>query len=103
MADTAFSHIKEAEAQAQALIKDAQEEAVRIVKQAETDTADAYAQFTASYRQQMLDMKSQAEAEARSSFEAFTKETEALCDDLRQRLSAGKPRAVAAVMRYIAE
>ena len=101
MAETAFSQIQEAEAQARALIKDAQEEAVRIVKQTEADATEAYSQLAASHRRQSQDLRAQAEAQARTDNDTYENETAAAHERLEAVLLARKSIAVDAVIDAI--
>ena len=101
MAKKAFLQIKDAEAQAQALIKNAQDEAVQIIKRAEEETANALLRLSETSRQQSSEMKRQAETAAGEDNNAFSKETEEQCADLKQKLLLRKPKAIEAVIQLI--
>jgi len=102
MANEALSQIKEAEAQAQTLIKGAQEEATQIVARAEKEAEDALVQLNELCSRDATQTKRQAEAVARSASAAFVQETTQLCAALGQELSAQKPKAVDAVVKSVA-
>jgi len=101
MAEKAILQIKEAEAQAQALIKNAQEQAARIVKCAEEETADAFSAFSEACKREAAEKKGQAETAALASGAAFAKETEVLCAELKQKLSSNREKAVGAVIQSV--
>ena len=101
MAQNAFLQIKEAESQAQALIKSAQENASQIIKRAEEETTDAFLQLSETCKQQALEKKKKAETNARANSMEFSKETEELCVQMKQKLSLQKPKAVEAVIQII--
>ena len=101
MAEKAFEQIKQAEAEAQALIKNAQEEAARMIARAEEETADAFARLSAACEQQASEKRLQAEAAALVTSAAFAEETARQCAALKQELSLYKPEAVAAVIEIV--
>ena len=101
MAEKAFEQIKQAEAQAQALIKDAQEEAARIIARAEEETADAFARLSEACEQQASEKRLQAEAAALAASAAFAEETARQCTALKQELSLHKPEAVDTVIEIV--
>ena len=103
MAEKTFSKIKEAEAQAQASIKNAREEAARIIRLAEEESADAFLQSSETYRRQASEKKRRTEAAAQARSLEFSKETTELCARLKQKLSLKKPGAVDAVIRAVTE
>jgi len=102
MAEKAFTQIQQAEAQAQALIKDAQEEAARITTRAEEETADAFVRISATCEQQASEKRLQAEAAALIASAAFAEETARQCTSLKQELASHKPEAIDAIIQTIA-
>ena len=101
MAEKAFEQIKQAEAQAQALIKDAQEEAARIITRAQEETADAFVHLSETCEQQGSEKRLQAEAAALTASAAFAEETARQCAALKQELASRKPEAVNAVIDIV--
>lgn len=101
MAEKAFTQIKEAEAQAKAIIKSAQEEAAQIIKRAEEETAGTFLQFSETYSQQGAKNKQQIETDAQNSSNEYSKETNELCIAVKQKLSPHKSKAVDAVIQAI--
>jgi len=93
--------IKDTEAAAQALVANAKEEALQVVLRAEEESAAAFLRFSESCRQEIAERKGQAEMNASQCREDFAKETLQLCEFLRRKLSAQKPRAVDAIIEMI--
>ena len=102
MANEALSQIKEAEAQAQALVRSAQEEAARNISRAEEETADAFSLLNEKCALDGAQKKQQAEASARTASAAFAEETAYQCVALKQELLAQKSKAVHAVVKSVA-
>ena len=103
MAGKAFSQIKEAEMQAQALIKSAQEEAAQIIKRAEQDTEEAFLKVSETYKRQILDKKRQVEMIAKTNSSRFSKETEVACVELKQKLLSQKTKAIYSIIQMITD
>jgi len=101
MAQKTFLQIREAESKAQIIIKNAQEEAAQIIKRAEEETADAFSRFSDTCRQRVFEKKRQTEINTRKNSEDFSKETEKLCAELKEKLSMQKLKAVDAVIQNI--
>ena len=101
MAEKALTQIQQAEAQAQALVKNAQEEAARIITRAQEETADAFARLCEACGQQASEKRLQAEAAALAASAAFAVETARQCAALKQELSSRKPEAVDAVIEIV--
>jgi vacuolar-type H+-ATPase subunit H len=101
VAEKALSQIRDAEAQAQIVIKNAQEEASHIIKDAEDKTASAFIEFSEICKQQGAEKKRQTEKLAQTSSLDFSKQTAELCLALKQELSSQKSTAVDAVIHII--
>ena len=103
MAEKAFAQIVETEKMARDLIKDAREEAARIVESAREEAETAFVSSSESLQEKALGKRKQAEADAAAASIAFSRETAAMCAELRQTLTARKREAVAAVFQVISE
>ena len=101
MAEKAFAQIMETEKMARDLIKNAREEAARIVESAREEADAAFVSSSESLREKVSGKRRQAEADAAAASIAFLRETEAMCAELRQTLSARKLEAVKAVIQVI--
>lgn len=101
MAQKAFEQIREAETQAQAIIKNAQEEAAQIIKSAEEEMANAISRFSEICRQKALEKKKQTETAAQKNSMEFAAETTDLCAALKETLSLQKSKAVNAIIQVI--
>ena len=101
MAQKALLQIREAESQAEAIIKNAQEEAERIIKHADEKTSDTFSRFCDICKTMASEKKQKAEDIACTDSEEFTKETAKLCMMLREKLSMHKTKAVDAVMQMV--
>ena len=101
MAEKAFTQIKEAESQAQELIKNAGDEALQIIKSAEKSAEDSFLRFSGMCKQQALDKKIRAETESKTAAVEFSNETDKLCAELKKKLLAKKSKAVDAVIGII--
>jgi len=101
MAEKAFTQIKEAELQAHELIKTANDEAMQIIKSAEKSAEDSFLRFSETCKKQALDKKIQTENDSKTAADEFSDETEKLCAELKNKLSAQKSKAVDAVIEII--
>jgi vacuolar-type H+-ATPase subunit H len=103
MAENAFLQVKEAEAEAQILIKNAREEAVRITEEAESKKADMFSSISETCSREALEKRKQIEQSAGKNSEDFEKETAELCNALREKLLSQKAKAVDEIIRVITE
>jgi len=101
MVEKVLTQIREAEAQARALIENAQEEATQIIKRTEEEARGTLSQFSEKSKQRSEEMKQKAELDARKHSEVFAAETEKECAALREELLTQKSGAIDSVLQMI--
>lgn len=101
MAGQAILQIKEAEDRAHEIIKNAQDEANRIIRQAEQDAADAFSRLVETCKREGQEKKQKAEETVREYNLAFSKETEEMCEALKQNLLSRKEKAIDVIIETL--